>query len=85
MFSSSLYANSRLHRNVNNIANYCNVSVWTLIKGGVNNACKLIETVWWKSVQDCDIRIGKQINEICDMRDDCDEGFLERQEILSIL
>ena len=85
VFRSSLYTNSRMHRNVKHIANYCNVSVWTLIKGGVNSVCKLIETVWWKNVQDCDIRIGKQIKELCDMRDDCDEEFLEKQEVLSIL
>ena len=36
-------------------------------------------------MQDCDIRIGKQIKELCDMRDDCDEEFLEKQEVLSIL
>ena len=30
-----------------------------------------------KNVQDCDIRIGKQIKELCDMRDDCCEGFLK--------
>ena len=59
--------------------------MWTLIKRGVNNACKLIETVLCERVQDCDNRIGIQIKELRDIRDDCDEEFLERQEVLSIL
>ena len=86
VFKSSLFYNSRLSNNFRYIAKHCDMYSWNVFNEPIGAMPEAVIKKFNKSSHEDNIRIAKQIRELCDRRDRYpEEWLLDRSDVDFIL
>ena len=85
VFRCSLYNISRMGNNVKQMCMENGIDVWNLKEGDELEVASKMVKQWINEVCEEDVRVGKQIRELCQERDNVQEWLLERQDICDII